>query len=268
MRRDTVVLVVLGALLAATVGVHVHHVLTGAQSFWIAVTLLMTTFCVVSSLHLMGGKATAVFVACGVSLGFGFEALSIATGFPFGPYHYTPVFGPGVLGVPFIIPLAWYVIVYLGYVIANLMIAHAPVVVGPTRQALFLSLMGAGVVTAYDLALDPFMVKKIGAWVMHNPGAYFDEQLRGFFGWTLVAFLIAITVRTAHARMGVVPRSTRSTLAAAYPLLAYGLWWVFFSLAGYPYGTRVIAVYAMGLPTLAACSGLLSWRARQQVASR
>jgi putative membrane protein len=268
MRRDAFVLVVLGTLLATSAGVHVYHVVTGAQTFWISVTVLMTAFCIVSSVQLMGGRATSVFVGCGVTLGLAFEALSIATGFPFGPYHYTPLFGPGVLGVPFIIPLAWYVIVYLGYVIANLMIAQAPVVVGPMRQALFLSLMGAGVVTAYDLALDPFMVKKVGAWVMHNPGDYFDEQLRGFFGWTLVAFLIAILVRTTHLRMGVVPRTTRSTLAVAYPLLAYGMWWLFFSLEGFPRGTRVIAVYAMGLPTLAACSGLLAWRARQQVAPR
>src|SRR5205085_10909322 len=106
----------------------------------------------------------------GVTLGLLFESLSIRTGFPFGPYYYTPLFGPGVFGVPFIIPLAWYVIVYLGYVTANLMIEHAPVVVTGVRQAVWLSLVGAGVVTAYDLAADPFMVQKIGAWVMLNRG--------------------------------------------------------------------------------------------------
>lgn len=258
--QETATLGVLGLVLAASIGLHVHHLLTGAQDFWIGVTLLMTVFCLGSSLLLLGGAGTAVFFVVGISLGLCFEAMSIRTGFPFGPYYYTPLFGPGVFGVPFIIPLAWYVIVYLGYVMANLMIAHAPVVVSRGANAVWLSLVGAGIVTAYDLAADPFMVRKIGAWVMLNPGDYFGEQLRGFGGWTLVSFLIALLTRLAHRVMQIRPPARPSVVAAAYPLLAYALWWLFFSAAGYPRGTRIIAVYAMGLPTAAALSGLLVWR--------
>lgn len=258
--QETATLGVLAVLLAASIGLHVHHVLTGAQDFWIGVTLLMTLFCLGSSLLLLGGAGTAVFFAVGISLGLCFEALSIRTGFPFGPYYYTPLFGPGVFGVPFIIPLAWYVIVYLGYVMANLMIEHAPVVVSRGANAAWLSLVGAGIVTAYDLAADPFMVQKIGAWVMLSPGDYFGEQLRGFAGWTLVSFLIAALARLLHRRIRIRLPALPSVLAAAYPLLAYAVWWMFFSVAGHPRGTRIIAVYAMGLPTLGALSGLLAWR--------
>jgi putative membrane protein len=173
-----------------------------------------------------------------------------------------------VAHVPFIIPLAWYVIVYLGYVLANLMIEHAPVAGGGVARAIWLSLVGAGIVTAYDLAADPFMVRKIGAWVMIEPGDYFGEQLRGFAGWTLVSFLIAVTARLGHRQIGARPALPIAVLSAAYPVLAYGVWWLFFSLAGYPRGTRVIALYAMGIPTLAAVSGLLAWRRARTAAPR
>jgi uncharacterized membrane protein len=247
------------ALIAAA-GVHIHHLLTGYQAFWVSVTLLMTVFCFSSSVLLMGGAATLVFFGLGVVLGFFFESLSIRTGFPFGPYYYTDIFGPRVLGVPYIIPLAWYVIVYLSYVLANLMVERRPVAAVNVRESLLLSMIGAAIVTAYDLALDPFMVRKIGAWVMINPGNYFGEQFRGFAGWMLVAFSISALFRAVHRRIASAPPGRVTVVAAAYPLLAYAGWWAFFTLAGYPPGTRPIAAIAMGIPVLAALAGLARWR--------
>jgi putative membrane protein len=263
-RRDQLSSATLGTLLVASAGFHGLHALGGSKTFWTGVTLVMTLFSVVSSLQLLGGRVTTVFLVTGVTLGFLFEALSIRTGFPFGPYYYTTLFGPGLLGVPYIIPLAWYVIVYLGYVVSNLMIERAPVVSAGPGRALWLSLIGAGVVTAYDLAADPFMVQTIGAWVMLNHGDYFGEQLRGFAGWTLVSFLIAAIVRLSHQMVPLRPPTRVTTLAAAYPLLAYGLWWLFFMLIAEPRGIRVVAAYAMGIPTLAAVTGLWAWRRTQE----
>jgi putative membrane protein len=249
----------LGMLLVASALLHGYHAVYGSKSFWIGVTLLMFGFSLISSTQLLGARATGVFVVTGLALGLFFEVLSVNTGFPFGPYHYTPLFGPQILDVPIIIPLAWYVIVYLGYIVSNLMIARTPVVVGGTGEAVWLSLIGAMVVTAYDLAADPFMVQTIGAWVMHNPGDYFGEQLRGFAGWTLVSFLIAVIVRLSHRRVPVRPAATITTLAAAYPLVAYAVWWMFFTLVATPRGIRVVAAFAMGIPTLAAATGLRTW---------
>jgi uncharacterized membrane protein len=250
----------LGTLLAASAALHIYHSLTGVQQFWIGVTLLMAAFSAVSSFMLLGRKATLAFIVTGVSLGLLFEALSVRTGFPFGPYYYTEVFGPGIFGVPYIIPLAWYVIVYLGYMVTNLMIHRQPVVTTGFAGAVWLSIIGALVVTAYDLAADPFMVQTIKAWVMINHGDYFGEQLRGFAGWTLVSFLIGAIVRVSHASMPIRPPRPITTMAAAYPLLAYGLWWVFFTTLATPRGIRVVAAFAMGIPTLAAATGLWYWR--------
>lgn len=262
-RRDRLASAALGTLLLASAGFHAQYALYGSKTFWIGVTLVMTLFAVTSSIQLLGRHVTTVFFLTGVTLGFFFEVLSIRTGFPFGPYYYMPLFGPRLLEVPLIIPLAWYVIVYLGYIVSNLMIERAPVVSAAPGRALWLSLIGAGVVTAYDLAADPFMVRTVGAWVMLNPGDYFGEQLRGFAGWTLVSFLIGAIVRLSHQTVPIRPPTKITTLAALYPLLAYGLWWLFFTLIAEPFGIRVVAAYAMGIPTLAAATGLWAWRRSQ-----
>jgi putative membrane protein len=256
--RERALLGITAALLVMSVIAHVQFFLTGAEAFWIVVTLTMTGFCVTSSTQLMGARNTLAFLVIAVSLGQLFESLSVHTGFPFGPYFYTGVFGPGVLGVPYIIPLAWYVIVYLSYVLANLMIEHRPIVNGGIGQAIWLSIIGAAVVTAYDLSLDPFMVTRIKAWVMVNPGNYFGEQFRGFAGWMLTSFLISVVFRLTRRDVSR-PAGAVSPLAAAYPVAAYGLWAVFFAAAGEPAATRPIAIFAMGIPTLTAISGLVQW---------
>jgi uncharacterized membrane protein len=256
--RDRSFLVACGGLLLVSALAHFYYLLGGETTFWMVVTIAMAAFCFVSSVHLMGWSAALKFLAIGVTLGFFFETLSVHTGFPFGPYYYTAVFGPGLFGVPYIIPLAWYVIVYLSFVIANLMVEHQPIVHGSVARAVWLSLIGAAVVTAYDLSLDPFMVTRVGAWVMENPGSYFGEQYRGFAGWMLTSFLISVTFRLTQ-RLGQPTSATIPTLAAAYPLAAYGLWCVFFAFAGEPPATRAIAVFAMGIPTLTAISGFVKW---------
>ena len=54
----------------------------------------------------------------GVSLLF--ESIGVATGLIYGPYHYTTKLGPLFLGlVPYLIPVAWFMMSYPSYVIAD-----------------------------------------------------------------------------------------------------------------------------------------------------
>ena len=158
-------------------------------------TVAMAAFCFVSSMHRDGAVGGAAFLAIGVTDRFVLRIAVGSHGVPVWAVLLHAVFGPGVFGVPYIIPLAWYVIVYLSFIIANLMVEHRPIVHGSVAQAVWLSLIGAAVVTAYDLSLDPFMVTRVRAWVMENPGTYFGEQYRGFAGWMLTSFLISVTFR-------------------------------------------------------------------------
>ena len=66
-----------------------------------------------------GMLAVLVFIT-----GLAFESIGVATGVIFGPYHYTDLLGPKFLGlVPYLIPIAWFMMVYPSYVIADRLVA-------------------------------------------------------------------------------------------------------------------------------------------------
>ena len=48
-----------------------------------------------------------------------FEAVGLATGFPYGSYSYSDTLGPTLLGVPFLVPLAWLMMAWPSWVLAE-----------------------------------------------------------------------------------------------------------------------------------------------------
>jgi hypothetical protein len=70
--------------------------------------------------------------------------LTVATGFPFGSYAYSPALGPRLLGVPVVIPLAWTWMAWPAWLVAGRLVT------GVFRVPL------AGLtLAAWDLFLDP-----------------------------------------------------------------------------------------------------------------
>ena len=120
----------------------------------------------------------AVVTACGVGLGL--EAVGLRTGIPFGSYHYTESLGPRVLGVPWIVPLAWLTIAWPCLVLARRLAAGAGRTAeaggaagtdGADRRAPSRSrvvLLGATTMAAWDLVWDPQLVAA-GHWVWSHP---------------------------------------------------------------------------------------------------
>ena len=111
----------------------------------------------------------------GVSLLF--ESVGVATGLVYGPYHYTNSLGPKFLGlVPYLIPIAWFMMSYPSYVIAERLI---PSDWKRWQRLLAVAAVGGLVMTAWDLIMDPFMVAA-GHWVWDTNGAYFGIPLQNF----------------------------------------------------------------------------------------
>ncbi len=124
----------------------------------------------------------------GVSLAF--ESVGVATGWVYGPYHYTAKLGPKFLGlVPYLIPVAWFMMSYPSLVIAERLIGHGERTTrggGPPRL-LAVAAVGGLVMTAWDVVMDPLMVSG-GHWVWDTEGAYFGIPLQNFWGWWLTVF--------------------------------------------------------------------------------
>lgn len=112
-----------------------------------------------------------------------FESVGVLTGLVYGPYHYTEKLGYLFLGlVPLIIPVAWFMMMYPSFVVADWIVpARSPI------RFVIVSAVGALVMTAWDVVMDPVMVQG-GHWVWDVQGAYFGIPLQNFFGWWLTTF--------------------------------------------------------------------------------
>jgi putative membrane protein len=227
----------------------------------VASSLLMFACCWASAAHLLGAGAALRLVVVGTVFGWVAEQLGASYGWLFGSYHYTAVLGPRLGVVPIVIPLMWFALGYAGYIIANLIVWQTPVDGrAPLVHDILMALVGATVVTCYDLGVDPYMVYVLKAWIMTlEDGAWFGETVQGFAGWMIVAFAILLTFRRV-ARPVAPATPAVGARHVAVPLLLYAGLMVFQVLLGYPVEARTIALFAMGFPLLAASCGLLRWR--------
>jgi uncharacterized membrane protein len=130
-----------------------------------------------------GGALRLLALVFGVSLLF--ESVGVATGWVYGPYHYTDKLGPLFLGlVPYLIPVAWFMMSYPSFVIADRLV---PSGWKRWQRVLVVAAVGGLVMTAWDLVMDPIMVAG-GHWVWDTKGAYFGIPLQNFWGWWLTVF--------------------------------------------------------------------------------
>jgi uncharacterized membrane protein len=114
----------------------------------------------------------------GVSLLF--ESVGVATGWVYGPYHYTDKLGPLFLGlVPYLIPAAWFMMSYPSFVIADWLV---PAKWKRWERLLTVAAVGGLVMTAWDLIMDPVMV----AGCQTHPGRVRPDgagELPGDWAW-------------------------------------------------------------------------------------
>jgi putative membrane protein len=114
-----------------------------------------------------------------------FESVGVATGWIYGPYHYTNSLGPLFLGlVPYLIPVAWFMMSYPSFVIADRLIPGS----WKRWQRIFsVAAVGGLVMTAWDVVMDPIMVAS-GHWVWDIKGAFHGIPLQNYWGWWLTIF--------------------------------------------------------------------------------
>jgi putative membrane protein len=109
------------------------------------------------------------------------EMIGVNTGILFGSYHYGEVFGEKVLGVPFLIGLNWFCIVYTAY--------QSVLQLKPVLQ---LNAVGIAVVTAiattlFDWIMEPVAIH-LGFWQWHTV----EIPFLNYACWFGISFLIAL----------------------------------------------------------------------------
>ncbi|NUW30921.1 carotenoid biosynthesis protein [Nonomuraea sp. SMC257] len=207
--------VLLGAMVAAQV---VSGAIDDLRGWTGLVVLLLAASSVAFAAGATGrpGRAVAAFGAV-VAVGYAAELAGVATGVPFGAYSYTQVLQPQVLGVPVIVPVAWGGMGLAAYAIApggggarlpGRGAAHVP------GRGAARVLLGAVALTAWDLFLDPQMLR-LGAWTWHDGGFYRGVPLSNFAGWLLVSLVVMAVIH------GLLPEvSGTAGPAAVYAVMA------------------------------------------------
>jgi uncharacterized membrane protein len=217
-----------------------------------------------ASSQLLGLRNTAVFAAIGLGLGWFAEQMGSSRGWFFGRYVYTDVLGPRLGDVPLVIPLMWFALCLVGYILAKLMLWRDPLAsVKAWPQRLLTALLAAMLVTAFDLGADPYFVFVLKAWIMQKTnGGWFGETLQGFAGWMLISLVIVMLFQGLMRSEAAPLQSKRIKLAALMPIGIYASGMIFQMIWGHPIETRAVAFFAMGIPVLTAAVAWWEWRAR------
>jgi uncharacterized membrane protein len=108
------------------------------------------------------------------------ELLGTTFGIPFGSYSYTTLLGPKWFDrVPLLIPWSWVTMTWAAWIIA----CHR------TRgfQAV---LLGACLLVAWDLLLDPAMSRVTSYWIWGEKGSYYGMPWTNLAGWAITGFIL------------------------------------------------------------------------------
>jgi putative membrane protein len=120
------------------------------------------------------------------------ERVGSSSGRPFGRYHYSSALRPSLVGVPAIVPAAWFAMA-----LPARETAHA--VLGARSTPATRIALGAAALTAWDLFLDPQMVGE-GYWRWERQGRYRGIPLTNYAGWLVAgAGLMALLELVAPA---------------------------------------------------------------------
>ena len=155
----------------------------------------------------LGVRLALAFFAITTVTSWTFEEAGVLTGLVYGPYHYTATLGPWLGSVPILIPLAWFMLVYPSYVVANLIVDGWPVgTPGGRGHLVRLALVGALVMTAWDLVVDPILSgPTVGAWVWERGGPYYGVPVQNYLGWIVTTFTAYVLYRSVERRWTLQP---------------------------------------------------------------
>ena len=149
----------------------------------VADILLGTAAVSIYAYRTLGLRTTLAFMLPAAFLSLGSELLGTSTGFPFGDYSYLSGLGYKIAGlVPFTIPLSWFYVGLVSYLIAR---AGLAVDQKPSwfRHAVAIAL-GALLFTCWDFALEPAMSQTaVPFWYWEQPGAFFGTPYQNYAGW-------------------------------------------------------------------------------------
>lgn len=155
-----------------------------------AVSILsMLGFVLLHGPRQIGWTKLVVFFVIAFIVSWGYESLSIKTGFPFGHYHYTDRLGPKLGDVPLLIMPAYFAICYVSWHLAHVVLDKFDPVTD-RLQTWAVPVLAGLIMVMWDMSMDPARSTLAEAWIWHDGGAYFGVPFENFMGWFLCVWTI------------------------------------------------------------------------------
>ncbi len=217
------------------------------------VMLTLIPFTLIHGSRRYGWRILGFYVVETLVVTFGFENLSIATGFPFGHYHYTGSFRVGE--VPLVVGVFYCALGYVSWLVASTLLDVADLRVGHGPDVarrinlVALPMVAAALMTLFDVGSDSVASTLNHVWIWENGGGVFGVPYTNYLGWWFVTYcffqLFALGLANAPRRDKVPPEGTgREALAPGVALYAIlGL----LSITAYGLGTGEAVVDATGV---------------------
>ncbi|WP_448613157.1 carotenoid biosynthesis protein [Modestobacter sp. URMC 112] len=206
-----------GALVLSAIAYPLSDGTTRDTVSW-TIVLLGAAVAVLSAAAAKGIRTGAAVLALVAGVAVLVEALGLATGLPYGEYSYSDTLGPTLLGVPFLVPLAWLMMAWPSWVLAARLTAR----VRPARRAAARVLVATYLFAAWDVVLDPQMVQAgYWRWAHPSPGlpGIDTVPLTNLGGWLLAGLVLMTLLDPVVGRTARTPGIPR---ADAAPLLVLG----------------------------------------------
>lgn len=179
--------------------------------------------------HCIGARRAGLVFVVSFLLSLSSELAGTATGFPFGAYGYSDRLGYKIASlVPFNIPTSWFYMLVASLAICGRLLPATD----DGKSKWWWALVGGTVLTAWDVSMDPAMVKT-SHWLWNVPDLssrsafeqaigtpfFFGMPLTNWLGWLLTGILVARTM------LAVVPPSVWARLVSPsrFPLVLYGV---------------------------------------------
>lgn len=180
----------------------------------------------------LGIRGAGLFFSVICLTSFTLEALSIASGFPFGFFVHNTNLGPKPFGVPLVVPLGYAVFSWLAWSQARVIATALSDTFGFGRLAV--PILGAFILAGYDYSYDAIgaTVLKIHSYL--HPSGLFGVPASNFLGWLLtgwLAFQIFVSVPMKVTGLASEQKSTLDII----PSLVWGVmgasYWVKYAVA-------------------------------------
>ncbi len=179
-----------------------------------AIVLLGSALSVVHAALSRGARTGLGVLGLVAGAAIAFEAVGLATGFPYGEYTYSDDLGPTLLGVPFLVPLAWLMMAWPSWLLGARLTRGVP----PAWRRTARVAAAAAVFAAWDVVLDPQMVQA-GYWTWAHPSPGLPGidtvPLTNLAGWLLAGLVLMALLDVLVARTAAAPR-----IGDAAPLVA------------------------------------------------